>query len=229
MFESGEIISYRDMCDAERASLQRGMNYKHRGQTSVLLMSVRRGAPYRDRVDDDGRVLIYEGHDVKKTDASNPKKVDQPMVEPSGKLTQNGQFWQAVERFKSGSAEAETVSVYEKIKTGIWVFNGSFKLVDAWQEDADGRKVFKFRLELESREARRTTFSAALEHQRIIPSSVKVGVWKRDKGQCVKCGSKDNLHFDHIIPFSQGGSSLVAENIQLMCARHNIQKRDKLE
>ena len=38
-----------------------------------------------------------------------------------------------------------------------------------------------------------------------------------------------HLHFDHIIPFSKGGSSLVAENIQLLCVRHNIAKRDRIE
>jgi len=45
----------------------------------------------------------------------------------------------------------------------------------------------------------------------------------------VKCGSTNNLHFDHIIPYSKGGPSLVAENIQLLCARHNLEKRDKIE
>ena len=67
------------------------------------------------------------------------------------------------------------------------------------------------------------------EHNRMIPPQVKLEVWKRDKGKCVICGSNDNLHFDHIIPFSKGGSSLVAENIQLLCARHNIAKRDRIE
>ena len=46
---------------------------------------------------------------------------------------------------------------------------------------------------------------------------------------CVECGSEDNLHFDHIIPFSKGGSSLVAENIQILCARHNLEKRDTIK
>ena len=68
-----------------------------------------------------------------------------------------------------------------------------------------------------------------LDHARIIPAHVKLEVWKRDKGRCVQCGSQDNLHFDHIIPYSKGGSSLVAENIQLLCARHNLKKRDKIE
>ena len=68
-----------------------------------------------------------------------------------------------------------------------------------------------------------------LDHHRIIPADIKFEVWKRDKGCCVECGSKDNLHFDHIIPYSKGGSSLVAENIQLLCARHNLEKRDNIQ
>jgi 5-methylcytosine-specific restriction endonuclease McrA len=68
-----------------------------------------------------------------------------------------------------------------------------------------------------------------LDHDRIIPSNIKLEVWKRDRGKCVICGKTDNLHFDHIIPFSKGGSSLVQENIQLLCARHNMEKRDKIE
>ena len=63
----------------------------------------------------------------------------------------------------------------------------------------------------------------------MIPSEVKLAVWKRDQGQCVRCGSKDNLHFDHVLPFSRGGSSLVAENVQLLCARHNLAKSDRIE
>jgi 5-methylcytosine-specific restriction endonuclease McrA len=53
-------------------------------------------------------------------------------------------------------------------------------------------------------------------------------VWRRDKGKCVQCGSTDNLHFDHILAYSRGGTSLKAENIQLLCARHNLQKSDKI-
>ena len=68
-----------------------------------------------------------------------------------------------------------------------------------------------------------------LEQNRLIPTHVKLAVWKRDHGKCVECGSTDNLHFDHIIPYSRGGSSLVAENIQLMCARHNLAKHDKIQ
>jgi 5-methylcytosine-specific restriction endonuclease McrA len=37
-----------------------------------------------------------------------------------------------------------------------------------------------------------------------IPEAIQVLVWNRDQGKCVKCGSKENLEFDHIIPLSKG-------------------------
>jgi 5-methylcytosine-specific restriction endonuclease McrA len=67
-----------------------------------------------------------------------------------------------------------------------------------------------------------------LPHARIIPTHVKVEVWKRDGGKCVKCGSTTNLHYDHDIPFSKGGSSIVAENVRLLCVKHNLEKSDKI-
>ena len=89
--------------------------------------------------------------------------------------------------------------------------------------------VFKFKLELSDDLKDSKIIQTNVEHGRLIPSMVKLEVWKRDKGQCVKCGSKDNLHFDHIIPYSKGGSSLTADNIQLLCVRHNLAKKDQIE
>jgi 5-methylcytosine-specific restriction endonuclease McrA len=110
------------------------------------------------------------------------------------------------------------------------VFNGFFRLVDAWQEASNGRSVFKFRLEIDPDATPRTDLrEPQLEQNRMIPTAVKLKVWKRDRGRCVMCGSTDNLHFDHIIPYSRGGSSLVADNIQLLCARHNLAKRDRIQ
>lgn len=99
--------------------------------------------------------------------------------------------------------------------------------MDSWQEKSNNRKVFKFKLELTDEIPQ--VSSKEIDHNYIIPASVKIEVWKRDKGRCVICGSQDNLHFDHIIPYSKGGSSLVAENVQLLCARHNLAKKDKIE
>jgi hypothetical protein len=233
MIKQGDVISYIDMCKEEGVNLQRGMNFRLKGGFSVILMSIRPGAPYADRVEDDGRILIYEGHDIPLRKGSiNPKMIDQPFKNPGGSLTQNGLFYNAAMRYKRNreNVEPELVKVYEKIKSGIWVYNGIFKLVDAWQEVINTRNVFKFKLELVDNESISLSGKQHdIEHNRIIPSAVKLEVWRRDKGRCVICGSQDNLHFDHIIPYSKGGSSLVAENIQILCARHNLTKRDKIE
>ena len=175
--------------------------------------------------------MIYEGHDVpNKTGGPDPKKVDQPMKNPLGSFTQNGLFYQAAKKFKEGKCPAEKVKVYEKIKSGIWVYNGVFKLRDVYLKSDNFRKVFKFKLELEEKFDESLERSEIdLEHNRMIPSSVKLEVWKRDKGKCIQCGKTDNLHFDHVIPFSKGGSSLKAGNIQILCARHNFEKRDKIK
>ncbi len=231
MIKQGDVISYLDMCRAEGLNLQRGMNFRLKGGFSVILMSLRVGAPYADRIEEDGRVLIYEGHDIpQRKGGPNPKVVDQVAYNPGGSSTQNGLFAKAAADYKNNGVAPELVKVYEKIRSGIWVFNGLFKLVDSWEETSNARNVFKFKLELlDDEDISSNSQSQDIDHNRLIPSSVKLEVWKRDKGKCTKCGSTDNLHFDHIIPYSKGGSSLVAENIQILCARHNLEKRDKIE
>ncbi len=229
----GDIISYFDMCQIEGYSLQRGMNFRVNDGVSVFLMSIRKGAPYADRVEENGQILIYEGHDAQKNWARNPKEMNQPMFSPVGTITENGKFFQVAESYKKGVQNAESIKVYEKIKDGIWVYNGVFELLDAWEEDSDDRKVFKFKLRITDKtidlKEQRAKEIKELDHNRMIPTSVKLVVWKRDKGKCIQCGSADNLHFDHILPYSKGGTSLKAENIQLLCARHNLQKRDKIQ
>jgi hypothetical protein len=217
------------MCVEEGTSLQRGMNFRLNPDYSVVLMSVRSGAPYADRVEEDGSVLIYEGHDIpKQKNGPEPKTVDQPLRYSGGSLTQNGLFFEAVNRCKEGHP-AELVRVYEKIQNGIWVYNGIFELVDAWQERQAQRAVFKFKLRIKDQTDLMEMRELDLEHSRFIPTSVKLEVWKRDQGRCVVCGSDKNLHYDHIIPYSKGGTSLSSENIQLLCVKHNLAKRDRIE
>ncbi len=224
------IISHAEMCVREGTSLQRGMNFGIGGNHSVILMSVRPNAPYRDRLEEDGTVLIYEVHDQPRSPrCPNPKVVDQPERFASGALTENGKFHSAAKATKAGHRAPERVRVYEKIRTGIWAYNGIFHLVDSWRERDEHRSVFKFRLvAVESDEDFKSPASPKAARRRIIPASVKREVWKRDHGRCVHCGATDDLHFDHVIPWSRGGTSVVAENIQLLCARHNIAKRDSI-
>lgn len=227
--EPGTVLSYVQMCELEGVNLQQGMNYRQGGGLSVILMSLRRGAPYADRVEEVGRVLVYEGHDVPRSRGGpDPKVLDQQLATPTGSETQNGLFFHAAKRYQRGEAPPERVRVYEKIRSGIWVFNGIFELVDAWQEQSGARMVYKFRLRITDDSARLVVREREVEQSRVIPSSVKIQVWKRDGGKCVICGATDNLHFDHVIPYSLGGSSLVPQNVQLLCARHNLEKWNRL-
>jgi hypothetical protein len=229
---TNEIIPYLEMCQREGLSLQRGMNFQAGAGYSIILMSIRKNAPYKDRFENDGSTLIYEGHDVARSnDGRDPKSVDQPEKTPAGSLTENGKFHKAAQEYKQGLRPCETVKVYEKIHNGIWSYNGIFYLVDSWRKYDGKRQVFKFKLIAveESPTSQTPTNTFAGERRRIIPTSVKLEVWKRDGGKCVKCGATDELHFDHIIPFSKGGTSLKADNVQLLCARHNLEKRDNIE
>ena len=65
------------------------------------------------------------------------------------------------------------------------------------------------------------------ERSRHITQSVKDDVWNRDGGVCTQCGSGENLEFDHIIPYSEGGSNTY-RNIQLLCQPCNRSKSNSI-
>ena len=52
-------------------------------------------------------------------------------------------------------------------------------------------------------------------------------VWERDDGRCVRCGSQQELQYDHIIPLARGGAD-SAENLQLLCASCAREKGDSI-
>src|SRR3989344_4921405 len=193
-----DILSYREMCDAENVqTLQRGMNFRLNPLYSVILMSQRTNAPYKDKIYEDGITIEYEGHDVpKKGYIHKPKEENQSETLPSGKLTQNGLFVKTINEFKAGERD---------------VFRFILKLtnVESLEDDKPGK--------------------IEISHNRIIPTEIKLEVYKRDDGKCVKCGSVKNLHFDHDFPYSKGGTSLTAKNIRLLCMRHNLEKSSKTE
>ncbi len=67
--------------------------------------------------------------------------------------------------------------------------------------------------------------------KRAIPHSIKIQVWKKDHGKCRYfdsvtkryCHSTHLIQIDHIKPWSKGGQSNL-ENLQLLCAAHNLHK-----
>ena len=56
-----------------------------------------------------------------------------------------------------------------------------------------------------------------------IPEKVRIEVWRRDGGKCARCGSRERLEYDHIIPVSKGGGN-SARNIELLCEKCNRSK-----
>lgn len=62
---------------------------------------------------------------------------------------------------------------------------------------------------------------------RHISSRVREHVFFRDQGKCSVCGSAQDLHFDHIIPVSKGGSNTV-ENIRILCTGCNLKRGNNI-
>ncbi len=58
---------------------------------------------------------------------------------------------------------------------------------------------------------------------RYIRKAVKQAVTIRDKHRCVKCGAAENLHIDHVIALSRGGSNDI-DNLQVLCRDCNLRK-----
>lgn len=229
-FEVNQIISYREMCNEEsQEQLQAGMNFGIGGDYSVALTSVKSNAPYADKISDDGLTIYYEGHDAR---GDKLKRYDQPRQFPGGALTQNGLFAKAIDSARQ-TKNYPLVKVYEKLKMGIWTYRGLFEMRDYSLVNRGGRMVYEFVFTITEQNVQNAKKHSVnqtndFEQTRQIPGKVKLAVFKRDNGMCVLCGKKDNLHFDHILPYSKGGTSLKEENIQLLCARHNLQKSAKI-
>jgi hypothetical protein len=87
-------------------------------------------------------------------------------------------------------------------------------------EEADKeRKLFeKLKMKHDSESSRE------IKYERLrIPEEVRIAVWRRDQGKCARCGSREHLEYDHILPVSKGGSNTV-RNIELLCEKCNREK-----
>ena len=117
-----------------------------------------------------------------------------------------------------------------------WVFRGqiydtemelSAADVQAIVFEADNKKKAALARARAAAEMAESIASAPRSRREPIPDDVKVLVWQRDGGRCVRCGSAEALEFDHIIPVVMGGAN-TARNLQLLCEGCNRAKSGSL-
>jgi HNH endonuclease len=65
-------------------------------------------------------------------------------------------------------------------------------------------------------------------HAPRVPRKIWEGIMARDKKTCRECGSKDNVQVDHIVPWTEGGSSTDPKNLQVLCQKCNGEKGAKI-
>jgi hypothetical protein len=221
--QPGDIVLWHELKAFSPVRGNHGISFNEGGKATLLS---RLGSGYTDDLSDDGQTLRYQGHNIEKRRDVREAGIDVGAVDQSEwqgeRLSSNGLLVNAVKAFRHGQPP-KLARHFEKGR-GWWAYNGTFRLVDYDFVPREGRNVFVFTLELVGE-----TPDERQPNTRVIPGEVKAHVWKRDGGRCVKCGSGDHLHFDHILPWSKGGTSLLADNIQLLCAFCNISKGAKIE
>lgn len=130
-----------------------------------------------------------------------------------------------------GEQRSAPVAVGEDGRRTWWMFRDRF----FWEDDGlDADAVAALVHERDRRLRRRierardlmaldAAADAAGPRRAPIPEDVRRGVFRRDGGRCVECGSGELLQFDHVIPVALGGAS-TPDNLQVLCATCNRRK-----
>lgn len=116
-----------------------------------------------------------------------------------------------------------------------WLYqNQVFKVTGEFSDDEQKLLILEF-VDKERRKFERLKNKFSNEEsdeinyeRKRIPESVRINVWRRDQGKCARCGSRENLEYDHIVPVSKGGSN-TERNIELLCQDCNRSKGNKIE
>jgi hypothetical protein len=110
-----------------------------------------------------------------------------------------------------------------------WKYKGRFFVENDCQSSDDVLALLAtrdLRQEQQLKRAKMIAGSGSLSGtgvRRSIPDDLKLLVWTRDGGSCAKCGSNNELQYDHVIPLSQGGAT-SEENLQVLCGPCNRAK-----
>jgi len=111
---------------------------------------------------------------------------------------------------------------YVLYKNALWAQQGNLNMTDCID-------VIEASIERERRKVDylRHSGNGSAFSRTAIPENVRSEVWRRDEGRCARCGSRERLEFDHIVPLSRGGSNTV-RNIELLCEPCNRLKGNSI-
>jgi hypothetical protein len=119
-------------------------------------------------------------------------------------------------------------------KWAEWAFRGFVYVIEGNHSEDEARLLIleDFDRERQKFERLKAKFDEAPAHEVTyerprIPENVRIEVWRRDGGKCARCGSRERLEYDHIVPISKGGSN-TARNIELLCEDCNRRKSNNV-
>ena len=120
---------------------------------------------------------------------------------------------------EKGNDDNRSFALY---RGAVWVCDRPLAIAQ-WQVLVD-RLIQREEAELACALAEESSTSHTRER---IPPELRRAVWIRDQGKCARCGSRERLEYDHIIPLARGGSN-TERNIELLCEGCNRTKSDSI-
>jgi Holliday junction DNA helicase RuvB len=123
--------------------------------------------------------------------------------------------------------DADAIQLIGSSANRPWIVSYLLELVRVYAQARESSERITFDMVTQALKTMESD-EQAYQRREGIPSEVKREVWRRDEGKCAKCGSRENLEYDHIIPVVKGGSNTV-RNIELLCEACNRAKSDTIQ
>ena len=146
----------------------------------------------------------------------------------------------AAEQGYTGAAEhrdqiASKMTPFELAESNNRIHTQKYQWMIEKQNRVEGLGIIQRLAQMGDSEARAVLLGSSVGatgeivyERQALSSDVRREVWRRDQGRCARCGSREKLEYDHIIPVSKGGSN-TARNIELLCEACNRSKSDSIQ